>query len=146
MGRSLFHLAFPSTDLEATKRFYVDGLGCTLGRESASAVTLGLAGHQLVAHLIEQAPKPQKGIYPRHFGLVFTSKEDWQALCDRAKAKGLPFYQEPRRRFPGTRLEHATFFLEDPSRNLLEFKLYTYESAIFGERGDERVGDTSPQQ
>jgi extradiol dioxygenase family protein len=142
----MFHLAFPSTDLEATKRFYVDGLGCTLGRESASAVTLGLAGHQLVAHLIDQAPEPQKGIYPRHFGLVFTSEEDWQALCDRAKAKGLCFYQEPRRRFPGTRLEHATFFLEDPSRNLLEFKLYKYESAIFGERGYERVGDTSPQQ
>ena len=46
MVRILFHLAFPVTDLEATKKFYVDGLGCTLGRESSSAVILGLAGHQ----------------------------------------------------------------------------------------------------
>ena len=143
MDRVIFHIAFPSTDLEATKRFYVDGLGCTLGRESATALTLELAGHQLVAHLVEQPPQPQKGIYPRHFGLVLTSQKHWQALCDSAKAKGLRFFQEPRLRFPGTRLEHATFFLEDPSHNLLEFKHYTYESAIFGERDHAQVGDTA---
>jgi len=143
MASVIFHLAFPSTDLEATKRFYVDGLGCTLGRESTNAVTLELVGHQLVAHLVEQAPEPQKGIYPRHFGLIFTSVAEWQALCDRARAKGLRFFQEPRRRFPDTRIEHRTFFLEDPSKNLLEFKFYPHSSAIFGEREHTRVGDTA---
>lgn len=64
-------------------------------------------------------------------------------LADRAKAKGLPFYQQPRVRFPGTRLEHHTFFLEDPSGNLLEFKHYLHESAIFGERECREVGDSS---
>ncbi len=141
MARILFHLAFPSYDLEATKTFYVDGLGCSLGRESSSAVTLELAGHQLVAHLTDQALPPQKGIYPHHFGLVLTSEEDWQALVDRAREKGLRFYQQPRRRFPGTRLEHATFFLEDPSHNLLEFKYYVHDSAIFGEHHIAEVGD-----
>src|SRR6185295_717578 len=143
MDPIIFHLAFPSIDLEATKRFYVDGLGCTLGRESATAVTLGLAGHQLVAHLVEKEPDPQKGIYPRHFGLIFTSEANWQALCDRAKAKGLRFFQEPRRRFGDTRIEHRTFFLEDPSKNLLEFKFYPHSSAIFGEREHGRVGDAA---
>jgi len=141
MNRVLFHLAFPVTDLEATKTFYVDGLGCTLGRESSSAITLELSGHQLVGHLTKEPVQAQPGIYPRHFGLVFTSEEDWQALVDRAKAKGLRFFQQPRRRFPGTRLEHATFFLEDPSRNLLEFKHYRYDSAIFGEREYGEIGD-----
>ncbi|MGH7166575.1 MAG: VOC family protein [Nitrospiraceae bacterium] len=141
MGKILFHLAFPVTDLEEAKRFYVDGLGCTLGRESSSAITLELSGHQLVGHLTKEPLQAQQGIYPRHFGLVFTSEEDWQALVDRAKAKGLRFFQQPRRRFPGTRLEHATFFLEDPSHNLLEFKHYTYDSAIFGERDQAAVGD-----
>ncbi len=70
MSDSLFHLAFPVHDLESAKRFYVEGLGCTLGRESAHAVTFGLAGHQLVAHLSEGPSESQKGIYPRHFGLV----------------------------------------------------------------------------
>lgn len=139
----LFHLAFPIHDIDAAKRFYVEGLGCTLGRESSHAVTFGLGDHQLVAHVVEDVPGQQKGIYPRHFGLVFLAKEPWQALADRAKAKGLTFYQQPRVRFPGTRIEHHTFFLEDPSRNLLEFKHYTHESAILGERDVRAVGDAS---
>lgn len=140
MSHSLFHLAFPIHDLEKTLRFYVDGLGCTVGRQSKQAVTLGLAGHQLVGHLATDQP-PQKGIYPRHFGLIFLSEIEWQALADRAKAKGLTFYQQPRIRFPRTRIEHRTFFLEDPSHNLLEFKHYTHESAIFGEQEHDQVGD-----
>ena len=140
MQKAVFHLAFPVTDLEDTKRFYVDGLGCTLGRETGSALILGLAGNQIVAHLAKESVA-QKGIYPRHFGLVFTDEKDWQALVDRAKAKGLKFDQEPRRRFPGKPTEHRTFFLEDPSRNLLEFKHYTHESAIFGEQDYDEIGD-----
>lgn len=142
MERILFHLAFPVSDLKEARRFYVEGLGCTAGRESATALTLELAGHQLVAHLTDKTER-QQGIYPRHFGLIFRAEEDWQALADRAKARGLAFYQQPRRRFPGTRIEHATFFLEDPSGNLLEFKHYAYESAIFGEHDLPRVGDTA---
>ena len=138
---SLFHLAFPVTNIEATKQFYVVGLGSTLGRESKHAVTLGLAGHQLVGHLMPDQPPKQQGIYPRHFGLIFFSQTEWQALVDRAKAKGLTFYQQPRVRFPGTCIEHRTFFLEDPSHNLLEFKHYTHESAIFGEQEHDQVGD-----
>lgn len=140
---ALFHLAFPVHDLAAAKQFYVEGLGCVLGRESPTAVTFGLAGHQLVAHLSEDELDRQKGIYPRHFGLVLTREEEWQALADRAEAQHLTFYQQPRRRFPGTRIEHRTFFLEDPSGNLLEFKYYVHESAIFGERDYTSVGQST---
>ena len=142
MKKSLFHIAFPIHDVEIATRFYVDGLGCTLGRASKQALILGLAGHQLVGHLVSDKMSKQKGIYPRHFGLIFLSQAEWQALADRAKAKGLPFYHQPRVRFPGTRIEHRTFFLEDPSHNLLEFKHYTHESAIFGEHEHNQVGDT----
>jgi len=141
MAGVLFHLAFPVHDLTAAKRFYVDGLRCSLGRESDSAMTLQLGGHQIVAQLTSQLLEPQKGIYPRHFGLIFISREDWQALADLANANGLPFFQQPRVRYAGTRIEHRTFFLEDPSHNLLEFKHYTYESAIFGEHEYMEVGD-----
>lgn len=139
----LFHLAFPIHDVEATLRFYVDGLGCIVGRRTKQALTLGLAGHQLVAHVVPDLPSKQQGIYPWHFGLIFLSQEDWQGLADRAKAKDLSFYQQPRVRFPGTRIERRTFFLEDPSHNLLEFKHYTYESAIFGEQDCAEIGDAS---
>jgi len=62
-------------------------------------------------------------------------------VAERARTHGLKFYQHPRRRFPGTRLEHRTFFLEDPSHNLLEFKHYTHENAIFGEHDAAVIGD-----
>jgi extradiol dioxygenase family protein len=138
----LFHLAFPTHDLAAAKHFYVDGLGCTLGRESSHAVVFELAGHQLVAHLTTAPLTTQQGIYPRHFGLVFLSKDSWQQCLELAQANKLSFYQQPRVRFPGTNIEHHTFFLEDPSGNLLEFKYYTNESAIFGERECREVGDS----
>lgn len=141
MSSVFFHLAFPVHDLKAAKRFYVVGLGCTLGRESDSAMTLQLGGHQIVAQLSSQPLERQKGIYPRHFGLIFTSQQAWQSLADLASTNGLAFYQQPRLRYPGTRIEHRTFFLEDPSHNLLEFKHYTHESAIFGEHEYTEVGD-----
>ena len=140
-GKILFHLAFPVTNIEEAKHFYRDGLGCDVGREGDSSVILNLKGHQLVAHLSPEAIEPQTGIYPRHFGLVFEEESDWEALRDRAIAQHLTFRLQPKLRFPGLPLEHRTFFLEDPSHNLLEFKFYRHASAIFGEQSLSMVGD-----
>ena len=140
-GEILFHLAFPVTDLAATKRFYQDGLGCELGRETEKSLIMNLGGHQLVAHLTQEALEPQQGIYPRHFGLVCKAQQDWELIRDRAQAQGLTFRIEPKVRFVDSPLEHSTFFLEDPSHNLLEFKFYRHESAIFGQQTLAMVGD-----
>ncbi|TVP67392.1 MAG: glyoxalase [Leptolyngbya sp. LCM1.Bin17] len=136
----LFHLAFPVVDLATTKDFYIAGLGCQPGRETPNSLILELYGHQLVAHLTPEVT-PQVGIYPRHFGLVFLSESDWETLLHRAKQHQLAFYQTEKRRFPGSPLEHRTFFLQDPSHNLLEFKYYCSPSAIFGEVEHSQVGD-----
>ncbi len=141
MASVCFHLAFPVNDLEEAKRFYVEGLGCRLGRQSPHAVLLEFKGHQIVAQLTTEPLARQTGIYPRHFGLIFTNEEEWEELVERARTHGLKFYQHPRRRFPGTRLEHRTFFLEDPSYNLLEFKYYRHDTAIFGEHDASMIGD-----
>jgi len=141
--RLIFHLAFPALDMNDTKRFYVEGLGCRLGRETELAITFNLGGHQIIAHKVMVLPPIQQGIYPRHFGLILSSESEWQEWHDRAQQKGLKFYQASRKRFPESRLEHTTFFLEDPSHNLLEFKHYRYDSAIFFERQDARVGEDS---
>lgn len=141
MNSTLFHLAFPVTDIERTKAFYADGLGCAVGRENRQSVILNLYGHQLVAHLTSELLTPQRGIYPRHFGLIFTQLEDWQALLERAQRQALQFYQQPKYRFTNSPLEHSTFFLEDPFHNLMEFKYYAHPSAIFGEVEYAQIGD-----
>lgn len=139
----IFHLAFPIGDVARAKAFYVEGLGCCLGRESRESVILGLQGHQLVGHVDDLEAGGQRGIYPRHFGLVFDSVEAWEALRDRALAQNLPFYQQPKHRFAGELLEHRTFFLQDPFGNLLEFKFYLHPEAIFGAREFGRIGDAA---
>ena len=129
---ALFHLAFPVADLEATERWYVDGLGCQRGRRSREALVLGLGGHQLVAHL-ERDPGPtQRGLYPRHFGLVFADPTDFDAIEQRAQRQGLRFGAASRLRFAGSPLEHRSFFLIDPSANWLEFKHYLHPEAVLG--------------
>ena len=141
MNPVLFHLAFPVTDIEQTKEYYGNGLGCEIGRESRHAVILNLYGHQLVAHLTKEPLTPQKGIYPRHFGLIFTAIADWEALLERTQQKQLPFYEEPKLRFEGQLTEHRTFFLQDPFHNLMEFKFYRHTEAIFGTREFAQIGD-----
>ncbi|MBE9077302.1 VOC family protein [Romeria aff. gracilis LEGE 07310] len=142
MQNTIFHAAFPITNLEDTKHFYIDGLGCEAGRQGPGSLILNFQGHQLVAHLTHEPLTPQRGIYPRHFGITFLEESDWEALLERAQERGLTFYQQPRLRFEGTRIEHRTFFLEDPFHNLLEFKFYRHASAIFGETQFSKVGDT----
>jgi uncharacterized protein len=137
----IFHLAFPIENIPDTKKFYVDGLGCIVGRETASSIILNLYGHQLVAHISNQPLQVQTGIYPRHFGIVFPTLADWQALLDRATLQQLKFYHSAKQRFCGEMTEHRTFFLVDPFANLLEFKYYTHRAAIFGATDVTQVGD-----
>ena len=141
MNTSIFHLSIPVRDIESTKEFYVLGLGCGIGRQSALAITLDFHGHQIVAHVTDDLEPQQPSIYPRHFGLVCQSEEEWNEWRDRAQKNQLPFFREPQRRFPGTSLEHLTFFLKDPSGNLLEFKFYLNADAIFGEQTFSQIGD-----
>ncbi len=141
MNTSIFHLSFPVRDIASTKEFYEEGLGCGVGRQSAVAIMLDFHGHQIVAHVTDNLGPPQPNIYPRHFGLVCQSEEEWNQWRDRAQKNGLPFFRDPHRRFTGTPLEHLTFFLTDPSQNLLEFKYYLNANAIFGEQSFTQIGD-----
>ncbi|MDJ0772783.1 MAG: glyoxalase [Mastigocoleus sp. MO_167.B18] len=139
--QTIFHLAFPVTNIAKAKTYYVDGLGCIPGRESRHALILNLYGHQIVAHLTKEVLSPQRNIYPRHFGIVFTVEQDWENLLVRAKKQELLFREEPKDRFLGSPLEHRTFFLEDPFYNLMEFKYYRHPEAIFGSAQFTQVGD-----
>jgi len=145
MSAPLFHLSIPAFDLAATERWYVNGLGCRRGRRSEHALILDLGGHQVVAQRVAEAGRDaaQRGIYPRHFGLVFPDPEAWQVLLERARSAGLRFGVEPKCRFAGERLEHHTFFLIDPSGNWLEFKHYSHPEAVLGCTEQTRVGDAA---
>jgi extradiol dioxygenase family protein len=137
----LFHLAIPIADVPTAKTYYCDALGCLAGRETDRAIILNFYGHQVVAHVSDIPLVPQKGIYPRHFGLIFPAEADWDQLEAKVRLNRLTFYVEPKQRFPGEVTEHKTFFLADPFYNLLEFKFYRHFEAIFGSREMTAIGD-----
>lgn len=141
MMNALFHLAFPVHDFELAKIFYHGQLGCQLGRESEHALIFQFGAHQLVAHKIDAPLPPQEGIYPRHFGLIFMDKKEFDDFIQRINQQQIKYEHPLKIRFQNTRLEHHSFFLKDPSNNLLEFKYYTHFSAIFAERDFHQIGD-----
>jgi len=120
----IFHLAIPCRDLEEARRFYVDGLGCRLARSYPDRITLEFFGHQIVCHLSPGDVEPEPRAYPRHLGITFRDREGFDAVIECARARSLPFLAEPSDRFQGRPEEHETFFLSDPSNNVLEFKWY----------------------
>ncbi len=118
-----FHLAIPAKDLDEAQEFYVRQLGCKLARRYADRITLDFFGDQLVCHLSDRIDDDPQ-MYPRHFGITFRRKEDFDALVRLARVRNITFFNEPQRRFEGMIEEHWTVVLRDPSNNLIEFKHY----------------------
>ena len=54
-----FHLAIPVHDLEKSRDFYKNILGCDEGRSSDHWVDFNLFGHQLVICLLYTSPSPR---------------------------------------------------------------------------------------
>lgn len=46
-----FHLAFPIRDIDETRAFYGDLLGCDIGRSTDKWIDFNFFGHQLSAHI-----------------------------------------------------------------------------------------------
>ena len=66
----------------------------------------------------------EPALYPRHFGITFRERADFDAVLTLAVQRDLPFFQMVQPRFKDLVEEHLTFVLRDPSNNLIEFKHY----------------------
>jgi extradiol dioxygenase family protein len=135
--QNLFHLAFPVSDLEESRKFYAGVLGCEEGRSSEQWIDFNLFGHQIVAHLApESAGVKHKNevdadhVPVPHFGIVLPMDE-FKNLAEKLKTSGVEFIIEPKIRFQGEVGEQATMFFLDPSGNALEFKGFADFSSVF---------------
>lgn len=134
-----FHVAVPVYDLQETRTFYRDVLGCEEGRSSDQWVDLNLYGHQFVLHLkprslqtegLHSNPVDGHDVPVPHYGVVL-EWEEWVDLESRLKARSIPFVIEPYIRFKGLPGEQATMFFLDPSGNALEFKAFQDITQLF---------------
>ena len=132
-----FHLAFPVYNINITIQWYTAMLNCSIGRKSERWVDFNFFGHQISAHLIDQELTQDKtnvvdghNIPSRHFGIIL-EMEQWKILVNQLNKKNIKYLIEPNIRFKGEKGEQATFFIKDPSNNVLEFKAFINDNQIF---------------
>lgn len=132
--RHIFHLALPVDNLETSKQFYIDVLGAKIGRENSEWLDILLWGHQITLHLRpdEVLSKERQG--KRHFGVVLPWS-DWQNLAEQISGKKIGFLKEPEVLLSGTPEEQAKFYLQDPSNNVIEIKVYRNFSLTLRQEG-----------
>ena len=132
-----FHLAIPVNNLEKSRKFYKNILGCEEGRSSDHWVDFNLFGHQLVIHYKEKKledantnPVDGKDVPIPHFGVIL----EWNQFKDFSSKlieKKVEFIIKPYIRFKGLPGEQATMFFKDPCGNALEFKSFKDFNKIF---------------
>jgi len=132
-----FHLAFSVTDIESTRVFYTEIIGCVVGREAERWIDFNFFGHQISAHLIDTSeddvptnPVDGESVPARHFGLVL-EWDAWHEMVEHLNKKEVNYLIKPTIRFKGEVGEQATFFITDPSGNALEFKSFKDGEQLF---------------
>ena len=133
----ILHLSLPVRDLESSKRFYVDALGCEVGRERPDFIDVWFYGLQLSLqqHPEQVLPDAQRGV--RHFGVTLSS-DDLTALLARLEHLPVKWLHEVHTDYPGTPQEQTKAKILDPSGNAIELKAYADPNAAF-EIGPERT-------
>jgi extradiol dioxygenase family protein len=121
--RYIFHLSIPVADLASAKRFYVNVLGATVGREKEDWIDVLLWGHQITLQRRPDEVLPLAKQGKRHFGVVLPWAE-WEAEAARIEKAGEGVLQESSIEMSGTENEHGKLYLHDPSGNVIELKAY----------------------
>ncbi len=81
-----FHLLFVVPNLEKVRNFYVNILGCEVGRDTGKWIDIIFFGHQITIH------QEREGITAKaidHFGPVL-EKEEWLKISDTLSSSNIP--------------------------------------------------------
>jgi len=132
-----FHFSFHVRDLDETRRFYGNLLGCREGRSTDAWVDFDFFGNQISCHVTGPVAATHDtgkvdgiAVPMPHFGAILEWAQFHQA-AERIRDAGMPFIIEPRKRFEGEPGEQVTMFLRDPSGNALEFKAFKHPEHVF---------------
>ena len=122
---SFLHLSLPVRDLEASRTFYVDLLGCEPGcvREELGCIDVWFYGLQLtLQRLPDQVlmPELQAG---RHFGVALPPNE-LEALLERLVDAPVEWVEPLSTDTTGILSGKTSAKMLDPSGNVIEFKSY----------------------
>lgn len=134
--KSLFHFAYHVSNLETSRHFYSNLLGCKEGRSTDSWVDFDFFGHQISLHLGKPFETANTGkvaghmVPMPHMGVILPLDE-WMKLSKHLIVSELKFEIPPIIRFKGEPGEQRTMFFRDPSGNPIEIKGFKDFDAIF---------------
>lgn len=131
-----FHLSLPCRHLEATRRFFTEIIGATVGRQSNLWCDINFFGHQITytqcgAFRFDYPNYSfEKTILPSfHFGVVLQPAA-WNELHDRLERE--EFLHTLATEFLAGRVgAHRSFFVKDPNGFLIEFKCFDQDDEVF---------------
>ncbi len=137
MTASAFHFAFFVKDLDSTREFYHDILGCPEGRSTGTWVDFDFFGNQISCHDTgDVVPTQNRGFVAGiavpmpHFGAILPW-DTFNAVAERIRNSRAGFVLEPMVRYPDEPGEQATMFVLDFSGNAIEFKSFRYPENVF---------------
>ncbi len=129
--RGPFHYSFKMRDLDETRQFYTDILGCEEGRSTEHWIDINFFGHQITAHLSDNFPQLDYcgevdgiAVPIPHFGMVL-SLDIYERIRISLEENNYPFVIKPYVRYPGKPEQQHSMFILDPSGNPIEFKSYS---------------------
>ena len=132
-----FHYAFKIKDIQSTRDFYVDILGCKEGRSTEQWIDFDFFGHQLSAHISTNIPHldycglvDAVSVPIPHFGCLL-NEEQFKTVEEKLKAANIKFIAAPQVRHGGKPCQQLTMFVLDFSNNALEFKAFKDEGEVF---------------
>jgi len=132
-----FHYAFKAKDIETTRTFYVDLLGCKEGRSTENWIDFNFFGHQLSAHVSKKFPELDYcgkvdgiNVPIPHFGCLVTVAE-FKRIQDQLEKAKVEFIVKTYLRYEGKVGEQHTMFFLDYSGNPIELKAFTNQEEVF---------------
>jgi extradiol dioxygenase family protein len=126
----ILHLSIPVRDLSESRGFYVDVLGCDLGRVRDDFIDVWFYGMQVSLHAEPDQVRPVEDQGVQHFGVTLGGDELRQ-LLQRLDGQPVTWVSPVSTDYPGTSKEQTKAKLADPSGNVIELKTYVDPTAAF---------------
>ena len=133
----ILHLSLPVRDLAEARTFYVDVLGCALGRVRRGWIDVWFYGMQVTLHeepALVSAPDA-RGV--RHFGVTLAA-DQLAALLERLDSQtvvpAIAWLRPVTTDYAGTSRAQTKAMITDPSGNAIELKTYVDPEAAFSDR------------
>jgi extradiol dioxygenase family protein len=115
-----FHLSFVVPDKEIARSFYIETLGCCIGRDNETWFDILFFGHQLTIH---QASENNPAFEINHFGPIL-NKNQWLNVVQRCTEKDIDIILAPTVNNKEKEDESGKFIVNDLCGNIIEFKYY----------------------